>query len=199
MQRKRRILSIIIVSVVAITALVVGGWNWQADTSRSPDRYLAVPQAEKAEQLMVTGPYWHDRVTYPTGAFDPAWVRRAARQDARMASRVPAGSDGPHGASWTSLGPRPERMTGCTGCYDYGFTEGRINAIAVDPTTTSNGSIVAYAATYRRRRLEDDQLLQQQHHLDEHDRRPAASPRSQSTRSRSTPPTTTRSTRAPAT
>ena len=38
-------------------------------------------------------------------------------------------------------------MTGCTGCYDYGFTEGRINAIAVDPTTTTNGSIVAYAAT----------------------------------------------------
>src|SRR5262245_16269294 len=38
-------------------------------------------------------------------------------------------------------------MTGCTGCYDYAFTEGRINAIVVDPTTTSNGSIVAYAAT----------------------------------------------------
>ena len=38
-------------------------------------------------------------------------------------------------------------MTGCTGCYDYGFTEGRINAMAVDPTTTTQGSIVAYAAT----------------------------------------------------
>ena len=38
-------------------------------------------------------------------------------------------------------------MTGCTGCYDYGFTEGRINAMAVDPTTTTPGSIVAYAAT----------------------------------------------------
>ena len=41
----------------------------------------------------------------------------------------------------------PERMTGCTGCYDYGTTEGRINDIVVDPTTTTNGSIVAYAGS----------------------------------------------------
>jgi hypothetical protein len=38
-------------------------------------------------------------------------------------------------------------MDGCTNCFNYHKTEGRINAIAVDPTTTSNGSIVAYAAT----------------------------------------------------
>ena len=96
MQRKRRILSIVVVGVVAITALVVGGWNWKSDTSRSPGRYLAVPPAE-AEVLVGHAEYWADRVTYPTGVFDPAWVRGAARQDARMASRVPAGSDGPHG------------------------------------------------------------------------------------------------------
>src|SRR5689334_8707105 len=35
-------------------------------------------------------------------------------------------------------------MTGCSGCYDYGTTEGRVNSIVVDPTTTTNGSIVAY-------------------------------------------------------
>ena len=39
----------------------------------------------------------------------------------------------------------PEHMTGCSGCYDYGITEGRVNAIVIDPTTTTNGSIVAYA------------------------------------------------------
>ena len=38
-------------------------------------------------------------------------------------------------------------MTGCTGCFDYGTTEGRVNAIVVDPTTTTNGSIVAYIGT----------------------------------------------------
>ncbi|MGB9104597.1 MAG: Ig-like domain-containing protein, partial [Terriglobales bacterium] len=49
--------------------------------------------------------------------------------------------------SFTALGPAPEHMTGCSGCYDYGTTEGRINAIVIDPTTTTNGSIVAYAGS----------------------------------------------------
>jgi len=35
-------------------------------------------------------------------------------------------------------------MTGCSGCFDYTTTEGRVNAIAIDPTTTVNGTIVAY-------------------------------------------------------
>ena len=46
--------------------------------------------------------------------------------------------------SFTALGPMPEHMTGCSGCYDYGTTEGRVNAIVTDPTTTTIGSIVAY-------------------------------------------------------
>jgi hypothetical protein len=45
------------------------------------------------------------------------------------------------------LGPKPERMTGCAGCFDYTTTSGRINSVVVDPTTTTNGSIVAYAAS----------------------------------------------------
>src|SRR6266850_2911129 len=47
----------------------------------------------------------------------------------------------------SDLGPRPLRMTGCSGCFSYGLTEGRVNDIAVDPTTTTNGSIVAYLGT----------------------------------------------------
>ena len=98
--------------------------------------------------------YWHDRLTYPTGRFDPAWVRAAAAQHARMTSGVPAGQHlklnlaNPNALSttnFTALGPQPERMTGCSGCFDYTTTEGRVNAIAVDPTTTVNGSIVAYS------------------------------------------------------
>src|SRR4029077_1632900 len=46
--------------------------------------------------------------------------------------------------SFTALGPTPLQMTGCSGCFDYTKTEGRVNTIAVDPTTTTNGSIVAY-------------------------------------------------------
>src|SRR6185295_18200061 len=50
-------------------------------------------------------------------------------------------------SGFTALGPSPERMTGCSGCFDYGTTAGRVNSIAIDPTTTTNGSIVAYVAT----------------------------------------------------
>ena len=80
--------------------------------------------------------YWHDRLTYPTGRFDPAWVRAAAAQHARMASGVPAGQHlkldlaNPNALSttnFTALGPQPERMTGCSGCFDYTTTEGRVN------------------------------------------------------------------------
>ena len=98
---------------------------------------------------------WINRLTYPTGLFDPAWVRRAVEEDALIARGVPAGArstklrrgKSPLALSttgFTALGPQPEHMTGCTGCFDYVTTEGRVNAIAIDPTTTTNGSIVAY-------------------------------------------------------
>lgn len=102
--------------------------------------------------------YWNNRLTYPTGRFDPAWVRQAAAQDGQISRSVPAGVQGakvgeteagltldPNG--FTALGPRPVRMTGCSGCFSYGLTEGRVNDIAVDPTTATNGSIVAYLGT----------------------------------------------------
>jgi hypothetical protein len=97
--------------------------------------------------------FWTDRLTYPTGRFDPAWLRAAAAQHARLRIGVPAGAPAvlnplsPLALSTTNfigLGPQPERMTGCSGCFDYTTTEGRVNSIAVDPTTTVNGSIVAY-------------------------------------------------------
>ena len=122
-----------------------------------PPRYMPVPGGNlqgEAAGLAQLEQYWHDRLTYPTGRFDPAWVRAAAAQHARMTSGVPAGQHlklnlaNPNALSttnFTALGPQPERMTGCSGCFDYTTTEGRVNAIAVDPTTTVNGSIVAYS------------------------------------------------------
>src|SRR6266446_5404813 len=123
------------------------------------DRYMPVPGAgshSESAGLAQLEQYWHDRLTYPTGRFDPAWVRAASAQHARMQSGVPAGLHlklNPAGpvplipTAFTALGPQPERMTGCSGCFDYTTTEGRVNAIAVDPTTTVNGSIVAYSAS----------------------------------------------------
>ena len=118
------------------------------------------------ERLLELEGYWHTRLTSPTGKFNPSWVRKAAEEDKKVKRGTPKGrKKGRTGtAGWsvnaegvaslalsdttfTALGPFPERMTGCTGCYDYTTTQGRINNIVIDPTTTSNGTIVAYAAS----------------------------------------------------
>jgi hypothetical protein len=121
-----------------------------------PPRYMPVPGSgpqSEAAGLAQLEQYWHDRLTYPTGRFDPAWLRAAAAQHARLTSGVPAGPYrklNPTGplplipTAFTALGPQPARMTGCSNCFNYTTTEGRVNAIAIDPTTTVNGSIVAY-------------------------------------------------------
>ena len=110
---------------------------------------------EKGEDLERLEQEWNNRLTYPTGVFDPLWLRLAAAQDSLISTAIPSGL--PLNASalaasplsltpsgFTALGPAPLQMTGCSGCYDYTKTEGRVNAIAVDPTTTINGNIVAY-------------------------------------------------------
>ena len=109
--------------------------------------------------------FWSDHLTYPTGKFNPAWVRAAASQHKMMPKGLPAGSfhrlydprrlstlkgmaapipSALSTSGFTSLGPSPLKMTGCSGCYDYTKTQARVNSIAIDPTTTTNGSIVAY-------------------------------------------------------
>jgi len=138
--------------------------------------------ATDGERMIDQETYWNHRLSYPTGKFNPGWVRRAARQDAQIKRGIPAGrrrgqgsakaltanstADGgasdalggsspitgvpdyvTTGTAFLPAGPQPEHMTGCSGCYDYGTTEGRINDIVIDPTTTTNGSIVAYAGS----------------------------------------------------
>ena len=120
------------------------------------------------DHLLELEGYWHNRLTFPTGKFNPGWVRKAAEEDKKIAKGTPKGKKRGHGGvvsvaakgpgggisglsltdnAFTALGPQPERMTGCTGCFDYGSTQGRVNTIAIDSTTTTNGSIVAYIGT----------------------------------------------------
>jgi hypothetical protein len=142
---------------VGLALAIFAGRDGALQRASQAERYMPVPGASsqnEAARLEQLEQYWHDRLTYPTGRFDPAWVRAAAAQHARMPSGVPAGQHlklnlaNPNALSttnFTALGPQPERMTGCSGCFNYTTTEGRVNAIAVDPTTTINGSIVAYS------------------------------------------------------
>jgi hypothetical protein len=117
------------------------------------ERYMPVPGggADDLDRMEID---WHNRLTYPTGLFDPAWVRRAAVADAGITRSIPWGlqatklnlSNSPLALdpnSFTALGPRPLRTTGCSGCFDYGTAEGRVNDIVIDPVTTN----VAYLAS----------------------------------------------------
>ena len=127
-----------------------------ADRDQLP-RYMPVPGggADDLDRMEVE---WNNRLTYPTGRFDPAWVRSAAARDALITRGIPLGLQGMDlkgrhmplaldPSRFTALGPQPLRMTGCSGCYNYTTTEGRVNDIVIDPTTTTNGSIVAYAGS----------------------------------------------------
>src|ERR1043166_6284331 len=107
----------------------------------------------KADDFSQMEEEWFTRVTYPTGIFKSEWLRQAADVDALIPSAIPAGVPGlflkgPNAplaltsTGFTSLGPSPLRMTGCSLCFNYTITEGRVNDIVVDPTTTTLGSIV---------------------------------------------------------
>ena len=43
------------------------------------------------DRLLEQEGYWMHRLSYPTGRFDPAWVRQAADQDSRILRQVPKG------------------------------------------------------------------------------------------------------------
>jgi hypothetical protein len=117
-------------------------------------RYMPEPGG-KADDFDRMEAAWNTRLTYPTGIFNPKWLRLAAAADTLIPRAIPAGIPGKFlkgpnaplvlsSSGFTALGPAPERMTGCTVCFDYTITEGRVNTIVVDPTTTTPGSIVAY-------------------------------------------------------
>ena len=58
------------------------------------ERYTPVPGGDLRDEAASLGAmeqFWRDRLTFPTGRFDPAWLRAAAAQHARMATGVPAG------------------------------------------------------------------------------------------------------------
>jgi hypothetical protein len=135
--------------------------------------------ATDAERIIDAETYWNHRVTYPTGKFNPAWLRSAAKQDKAVHRGLPKGkrrgqnknndstvtsqalinsltnlsSPSSFAALFQSstdfipLGPAPEKMTGCSGCFDYGITAGRVNTIAIAPSPNTAGNIVAYIGT----------------------------------------------------
>src|ERR1051326_4755207 len=138
----RIFLSFILCSAGVLLAFA-GATKQQAREVRR-ERYMPVA-GEKGEDLNKIEQEWNDRLTYPTGIFNPEWIRAAVSQDSLITRAVPLGVPLSKAAlaasplalstsSFTSLGPTPIQMSGCSGCYDYTKTEGRVNAIVVDPT-----------------------------------------------------------------
>jgi hypothetical protein len=121
---------------------------WILD-SEEQERYLPSPGTGRGEsaELLSTLDYWAARVTYPTGRFDRRWLLEAAEQDRLVSRALPSGraQGDDTGRSplsldptqFTSLGPQPLQMNGCSGCFPYGHASGRANIIAVDPVSNN--------------------------------------------------------------
>ena len=190
---RMRIVWLVAVGVALCVALGVAGSKYVGN-SKASKTASAAKFAPGDEELGAIDSYWNQRLTYPTGRFNPAWLRNAARQAAHLPTRAPTG-----GATWTPLGPQPERMHGCSGCYDYGEHRGPCQRDRGRPDHDDERLDRGVRRERRRRRLEDDELLLGLDVVDGHDRRPAHLRRSTSTRWRSTRTTTTRSMPAPVT
>ena len=167
--RRRSGVAIGVLAVATLSLAALATWRTaepgrhRTARERRPERprYTAAggeagSERKREGDLLEREAYWANRLGYPTGRFDPAWVREAVAQAERIERSVPAGRAAARSrysplaldsSGFTSLGPQPEIMTGCFDCFDYGTTTGRVNAIAVDPAITTNGSIVAYAGT----------------------------------------------------
>ena len=64
----------------------------QETDSAAKERKRYMPVAgEKGEDLGRLEEEWHNRLTYPTGEFNPLWLRAAAIQDSVVQSAVPLG------------------------------------------------------------------------------------------------------------
>src|SRR3954468_14219483 len=89
-----RILLGIALSVSGIALAIVASKDRAVTPRSGTERYMPVPgdnTRDEGTRLAELEQYWHDRLTYPTGRFDPAWLRAAASQHARMTSGIPAG------------------------------------------------------------------------------------------------------------
>src|SRR3989440_2835179 len=135
---------------------ITNGKYERGEVDRS-GRYMPV-LGGTADDLNRMEEEWNNRLTYPTGFFNPAWVRQAAVEDSLINRAIPSGipsrnlnqTNTPlvlNSNGFTALGPAPLQMTGCSGCYNYTKTEGRVNDIAIDPVANGDGTYNAYLAS----------------------------------------------------
>src|SRR3982074_3176233 len=129
----RFLLAFALCSVGALLAVCsfapqIGRLNGERRDTDKLERYMPVPGGDP-DDLDRMEVEWNNRLTYPTGVFNPAWVRLALAQDKLTSRAVPLGkplkklnrANAPLAldpSGFTSLGPAPLQMTGCSGCYN---------------------------------------------------------------------------------
>jgi excisionase family DNA binding protein len=87
---RKRITWVLLAGAAVVAVLLVAGSRHGAGSSpsASPARDMPVPGGDTGEQLDTLDSYWNTRLTYPTGNFNPAWLRHAAAQ----AKAIPSGA-----------------------------------------------------------------------------------------------------------
>lgn len=145
---------------IAIAALAAAFLSACASVERQ--RYADTPadrdRAERYERLKpYEGDFWANRMSYPTGIYQPAWSVEALDAHRALASAMPDGTDAmvtmakaraKSGAPlalpadrFTPLGPNPKLFTAGSG--GSGAVGGRINVIVSHPTDPA----IAWAAS----------------------------------------------------
>src|SRR5207244_1188806 len=66
------------------------GERERADVDLMRPRYMPVA-GERGEELNRMEEEWNNRLTYPTGIFNPAWLQAAAVQDSLLQRAIPTG------------------------------------------------------------------------------------------------------------
>jgi hypothetical protein len=74
---RKRILFAVVAGAALVAAVVAGSVHWTRSHAKAaaPAKFMPVP--EGTERLNTLESYWNTRITYPTGHFNPAWLRGA--------------------------------------------------------------------------------------------------------------------------
>jgi hypothetical protein len=105
------VVGLIALAVAAIVLAVPGHHSTKNTAPPSAAAYMPVPGNAEHEQFGAMDTYWNDRLTYPTGHFNPAWLRAAKRQDSRIAIRRPSIGGETPASNTQAISPRHEKSS----------------------------------------------------------------------------------------
>ena len=164
---KRRLLVLVVVAAALLGtrmgASVLGHSSApHTKAAATPLKTMPLPGGDRGEELDPLDAYWNQRLTYPTGNYNPAWQRAAVAQDKRVKRGTPGRPAPAHvcqrqgdGGRAVAQRQRLHRARPDARAHDRLRRLLRLHddrRAASTPSSSTrprrrNGSIVAYAAT----------------------------------------------------